>query len=212
MAAAEARVQVDLQQVKEREFSDRVSGARQTLEEVIGTRELNRVRDKLTRTRGATASLDDVAKARLHEIEVGVAECLTIEGKGKLIADTVRLRSALDQYQTAVNAFWLYAEQQGITAYIVRSWAARHRRALARAAVERDELEAEATMAMRDQVVRWRPDGGASFRTFASRGIGDALNVYVGRAASAVTLPREKVRRLDGEVFNRGEFPQEDQD
>jgi hypothetical protein len=103
-------------------------------------------------------------------------------------AEGAALQRLFDAYIEAVNGLWLLAEQSGLTEQLVAEYARSHRRNVRESGVDRADLSAEATLAMREQVIRWAcTDRRRPLGIYARPGIAKALATLIGREASAAS-------------------------
>jgi hypothetical protein len=106
---------------------------------------------------------------------------------------------AHQKYVEAINRFWLYAENAGITHRIATAWFVKNRRDVRQTSWSREDIGAEATLAMRAQVATFDPTrrGAAGLETYARIGIFRSLSEALGREMTAATggLPRRQAVR-----------------
>ncbi len=110
----------------------------------------------------AKAELEQVlgeTPRRVRDVEAAAREFENVPAVGKV----------LRRYEQAVNRLWLLAENSGLTRSIVSAWMKAHRRSLG--GLLREDLDAEATLAMRGVIASYKPGQGATLRTYAYRTI-----------------------------------------
>jgi hypothetical protein len=124
---------------------------------------------------GHDPSLEAAAKRRISELRAA--------------SEVQSTPSLFHAYIEAVNALWLLAEQNGVTEQLVREYRKAHRGPVRSSGVDRQDLSAEATMAMREQCIGWAclERRTAALGVYARPGIYRALSAFVGREASATT-------------------------
>jgi hypothetical protein len=175
-------------------YAERIARTRAALEALLKPEELAQIGQR-TGSRvmvgGEGVKIEDVARAAATKCEAAGNEFMA-----------GRIDEARADYIAAVNDFWLYAENTGITGRLKRAFVSKYRRTLKAAGIEASDVDAEATFAMREQCVRYRPDRGASLSTYAKRGIFDALNVLLGRYATPVSVGTRTARE-HRDLFNR---------
>jgi hypothetical protein len=118
----------------------------------------------------------------------------SIEATAKRFIDTaapgegVELARLYGAYIEAVNALWLLAEREGVTEQLVREFVRANRRNINDSGVERADLSSEATLAMREQVIRWAcSDRRRPLAIYARPGIAKTLHTFLGREADAAS-------------------------
>lgn len=157
----------------ERAFASRLRESREALCSFLG------FEPKTGPGQGGAETLEEATDAAR-------AKELADDACGSCVSELKSLRAA---YDAAVNAFWLYAEREGITDRIARAWAAANRRRLADSTYQTDDVSADATLAMRAQCIAYavKESGSGDLLTYAKRGIFRELDAIVGGELSATT-------------------------
>lgn len=147
---------------------------------------------------GLDPSIEAAAKKR-------IAELPTVEEAARVVA-------LFEDYTEAVNALWLLAEQSGLTEQLVREYVKAHRRVVRESGADRQDLSAEATLAMRAQCIAWAcsPDRRRPLGIYARPGIQRVLSAYVGREASAVTGYGDKTAQRRDKRNNRVDIDEQE--
>lgn len=150
-------------------------------------------------------------RLRVLAIRVGAAEAAF--RRGVHVLGSEEDLAAREAFTKDLNALWLLAEQSGITEQLVREYARRRRYDIRASGVDRADLSAEATLAMRQQCIGWsRTDLRTPLAVYARPGITRALTTFIGREANAATGVGVKAARRAPKRSNRVPLDNEDDD
>lgn len=99
---------------------------------------------------------------------------------------------ALKAFDEAVNAFWTIVYTDGTLDYLVSLFKKQHRKLAA--AVDSEDVYAQAALLLRYFVVRYDPERGVPFRIYLTKYGVYQLAEELAPYAPAVTLPRPETR------------------
>jgi hypothetical protein len=134
-----------------------------------------------------------------HEVQAWQAD-LVRQGQD---ARAAAVGDMLLRYTEAINEAWLYVENSGITAKLVKAWVKRKKGYVSQ--IDFSEAWAEGTMLVRDGLTTIDAlRNNASLMTALSARLFHGLDEWLAQSQSPVTLPREEARRNTNRY---GKFP-----